>query len=48
LSEEVALNVAHELESRGFTVTGKPDRRAGYLESRRYHLRQNLLMGTWR
>ena len=47
-AEECALNVAAELEDQGYTVTGKPDRRAGYLESRRYHLRQNLLLGTWR
>jgi hypothetical protein len=48
LAEEIALNVADELERRGFTVIDKPNRHTSYLENRRHHLRQNLLIGTWR
>ena len=47
-AEECALNVAAELEDKGYTVKGKPDRRAGYLENRRAVLRDRLLLGTWR
>jgi hypothetical protein len=47
-ADDIAENVAHALEEKGYTVTNRPDRRAGYLENRRYHLRQNLLIGTWR
>lgn len=48
---EIAEEVAAELETAGYTVANRPgleDRRAAYLENRRYHLRQNLLIGTWR
>lgn len=47
-AEECALKVAAELEDHGFTVTGKPDRRAGYLENRREVYRHRLALGTWR
>jgi hypothetical protein len=47
-TDEIAGEVAYALEKKGYTVTNRPDRRAGYLENRRYHLRQNLLIGTWR
>jgi hypothetical protein len=45
---DIAEEVAAELQKQGFTVTGMPDRRAAYLENRRHHLQQNLLIGTWR
>jgi hypothetical protein len=50
-ADEIAGEVAHDLEKKGYTINGIPteaDRRTSYLENRRYHLRQNLLMGTWR
>lgn len=48
LSEEIALNVAHQLEKRGFSVLDKPDRHKGHLQNRRESIRQKLLIGTWR
>lgn len=47
-AQDIAEEVAAQLIKAGYTVNGLPDRRAGYLENRRYHLRQNLLIGTWR
>jgi hypothetical protein len=50
-ADEIAEEVAAELVKKGYTINGiptEPDRRASYLENRRYHMRQNLLMGTWR
>jgi hypothetical protein len=47
LAQEIADDVAGELERRGFTVTGRPDRRAEYLKNRRESLRRNLLIGMW-
>jgi hypothetical protein len=46
-AEECAVNVAAELEDRGYTITGKPDRRAGYVENRRMVYRHRLALGTW-
>lgn len=47
-ADEIASEVAHNLEKKGYTVTNQPDRNAGYLENRRGCLRHNLLIGTWR
>jgi hypothetical protein len=51
VKEEIALEVAHQLEKTGYTVTGKPDRQAAYLRHRREvkqaQLIRNLAAQNW-
>jgi len=51
VKEEIALEVAHQLEKAGYTVAGKPDRQAAYLRHRREvkqgQLTRNLAAQNW-
>jgi len=51
VKEEIALEVAHQLEKAGYTVAGKPDRQAAYLRHRRevkqWQLTRNLAAQNW-
>jgi len=51
VKEEMALDVAHQLEKAGYTVTGKPDRQDAYLTHRREvkqgQLSRNLAAQNW-
>jgi hypothetical protein len=46
-ADDIADEVASELVSSGYTVTGRPDRRAAYRDGRKRTLRSRHLIGTW-
>jgi hypothetical protein len=51
VKEEIAYEVAHQLEAAGYNVTGKPDRQAGYNAHRREvkkdRLTRNMAAQNW-
>jgi len=48
LKEEIALNVAAQLEEAGYTVTGKPEHRQTYTRAdKQARLRRNLAAQSW-
>ncbi len=51
VKEEIALEVAHQLEKAGYSVAGKPDRQSAYLRHRREvkqgQLARNLAAQNW-